>query len=114
MKFLDKHINNKKELINFWLGFDFDKILKHPKDGSEGLMIVLISVDESSKLVKNGSFDKLKEHNNNYIILYEVPNGNDSTSYKAFIDKIVRGFKVKLTQPQPWKAVGGIKRGGLV
>ena len=36
--------------VKFWSGLDIDEILKHPKDGTKGFMIVLINSVEEEKI----------------------------------------------------------------
>lgn len=51
---------NLKDKVTFYRGIDMDIISKHPKDGSNGMMVIFIE-NESTSL------------NNNYIILFKVP-----------------------------------------
>lgn len=97
MELLEKHTNNKKQDYTFWHGYDKEKIDKHPKDGSEGMMIVFIESDNLKEVNT--------EHNNAYLAFYEVPNG-----YNLW-DDLIRKFRQKFNQP--FKGLFGVKTGGL-
>lgn len=103
MTFLDE-INVSGEVIKFWKGFDLQVILDHPKDGKNGLMIVLIDSVESIKketerdllldsiLVgrKLEDFDNiLKNLNGSYLMLYQS-GGQDNILVSALKDKFIR------------------------
>lgn len=90
MTFLDKiFIGNIS--VEFWSGFDVDEILKHPKDGTKGFMIVLINSIEEEKIrfqrdsklrqifgEEGLDFDNLlSKLNNSYISLYQTRGENE-------------------------------------
>jgi hypothetical protein len=49
MIFLDE-IEVEKIVVKFWKGIDIEKISKHPKDGSDGFMIVLFDSIRQEKI----------------------------------------------------------------
>ena len=100
MNFLDEiTINNTQ--IKFWSGFDLQKILSHPKDGSSGLMVVLVeSIDSErvkfkrdTKINKILNFipeiefdDILSNLDNNFLALYQS-RGEDELLVKILKEK---------------------------
>lgn len=67
--------------VNFWYGLDLDRISKHPKNGSEGFMIILFdsfqqerldykisNIFENYEINFDDFFEKL---DNNYLLLYQ-------------------------------------------
>jgi hypothetical protein len=85
MIFLDEFKVNQ-HIIKFWSGFNLQTILKHPKDGSSGFLVVLVkSIDEERvkyqrdskinqiiNLQKGREFDDLLESiNNNWVMIYQ-------------------------------------------
>lgn len=88
--------------IRYYNGFDIDKILKHPKDGTKGVMVVffesieqeekkhnrneiIISLLESKKI--NNFIDIIDSLNNPYLMLYQT-HGYTDLVYKSIKNKI--------------------------
>lgn len=77
--------------VKFWSGFDIDEILRHPKDGTKGFMIVLINSVEEEKIKfqrdsklkqifgeKSLDFDNLLSNlDNSYLALYQSRGENE-------------------------------------
>lgn len=91
MNFLDEIVINNTS-IKFWSGFDIQRILKHPKDGTNGFMVVLVDSIESEKVKfqrecklneifnkkSEIDFDKLIEKlDNNFLALYQSRGENE-------------------------------------
>jgi hypothetical protein len=100
MTFLDE-ISVNNTVIKFWSGFDLKSILSHPKNGSEGFMIVLVeSIDtERIKFDRDLKLNKiLNQHSdlefddilskldNKYLALYQS-RGEDETLVKIIKEK---------------------------
>lgn len=100
MNFLDETIINNTK-FRFWSGFDLKEILSHPKDGSNGFMIVLVESIDSERLKFDRDLkinkildidpdlefdDILKELDNNYLALYQS-RGEDELLIKIIKEK---------------------------
>jgi len=112
MIFLDE-INASGEVVKFWKGFDIERVLDHPKDGKNGIMIVLIdSIDAIKRDMKINSifgdtkfedFDNILENlDNNYLMLYQSK-GEDDLIIKILKDKFTKSYQV-------WQPIAGIDR----
>jgi hypothetical protein len=101
MELIEETIINKCQ-VKYFKGFDLPKILNHPKDGSEGLMVVLFNsikqeelkytrhelilhLLESKKIEKFS--DILDNIDNSYLTLYET---------HGYTDIIYKSLKYKL------------------
>ena len=112
MTFLDK-INIQNIEVKFWSGFDLEQILNHPKDGTDGFMIVLVESIKKEKIKfqreskinqilgnKRIDFDSLLDNiNNNYISIYQSK-GEDELIFKI--------LKEKFDKTLDWKPIRGI------
>ena len=100
MNFLDEIIINNI-VIKFWSGFDLQSILAHPKNGSEGFMVVLIESIDSERIKFNRDIklnkilslntdlkfdDLLSELDNKYLALYQS-RGEDEILIKILKEK---------------------------
>ena len=86
------------ETWTFYRGYDEAIINNHPDNGDNGMMMVLI---ESKDLPKVNT-----EHNNNYVAIYETPNG--FKGHDSWIEAAVN----KLSAPSDsWAIITGGKRG---
>lgn len=101
MELIEETIVNKC-IVKYYKGFDIESILKHPKDGSEGMMVVFFnSIKEEetkhtrheliqhlleSKEIRQFS-DILDKLDNCYLALYET---------QGYTDIIFKSIKYKL------------------
>lgn len=77
--------------VRYYKGMDASKIINHPKDGTDGLMIVFLDSikEEKKKHIRNSkieeillskideSFDKIFELDNSYLIIYQTDGYTD-------------------------------------
>jgi hypothetical protein len=91
-----------KVTVRYYKGFDIDRILKHPKDGSDGMMVVFFnSIKEEETKYKRHQLiqylleskeisrfsDILDGFNNSYLALYET-HGYTDIIYKSIKNKL--------------------------
>lgn len=108
MTFLDE-IEVEKIVVKFWKGIDIGKISKHPKDGSDGFMIVLFDSVKQEKIDHKISsvlgdveidFDELiNTMNNNYVMLYQT---------NGLTDELISAIKKKFTIDYNWLPIAPI------
>jgi hypothetical protein len=107
-------------IVKFYNGVDFDKLIKHPKDGKEGFIFCFIenwvkevkSYNRELKLesiVNNSEFNEFKWDllENNYISVYQTSG--------IGIDVVYETIRCKLEKSQfpdqPWVPISGISNG---
>jgi len=100
MKLIEEFKTPFDTIVTFWEGYDIKKLEKHPKDGSKGMFIVFVKSVELKKNLKN---ELIKNFNNSYLAIYEVPDGIADYSER------IRIFKLKFSQ-RP-KNLFGVKGG---
>jgi hypothetical protein len=107
-------------IVKFYNGVDFDKLIKHPKDGKEGFIFCFIenwvkevkSYNRELKLesiVNNSEFNEFKWDllENNYISVYQTSGIGIDVVYET-----IRGKLEKSQFPdQPWVPIAGISNG---
>ena len=113
--------------IKFFDGVDFDLVIKHPKDGSDGFLIFFIESWENEVKIYNRNsrlesvLNNTKPENfthqnidNVYISIYQTSgstiNRTIESIYNIIRDKIE---KDNLLPNQPWVPVAGINKGKL-
>lgn len=101
MTLLEKSVTNGGYPIRYYSGIDIEKILNHPKDGSQGIIIAFFDSIETEKIkmrrrelinkildnYDDKTFDMLIENENPYVILYET---------QGYQDIIFRSVKQKV------------------
>ena len=107
-------------IVKFYNGIDFDKLIKHPKDGSKGFIFCFIenwikevkSYNRELKLesiVENLEFNEFKWDTleNNYISVYQTSG--------IGIDVVYETIRCKLEKSQfpdqPWVPIAGVSNG---
>ncbi len=113
MRLIEESIVNN-HIIKYYSGFDIDKVINHPMDGSNGMMVVFFDSIKNeeikhqrheiilnlleSKNIDNFS-DILTNLNNNYLCLYET-HGYTEIIYKSIKAKIevIRDYDFQFTE----------------
>jgi len=107
-------------IVKFYNGVDFDKLIKHPKDGKKGFIFCFIenwvkevkSYNRELKLesiVENLEFNEFKWDTleNNYISVYQTSG--------IGIDVVYETIRCKLEKSQfpdqPWVPIAGVSNG---
>jgi hypothetical protein len=101
MELIEESLINKHQ-VKYYNGFDLERIIKHPKDGSEGMMVVFfnsIKIEETkyrrhqlildileSEKIQNFK-EVLENLDNPYLTLYET---------HGYTDIIYKSIKLKL------------------
>jgi hypothetical protein len=106
--------------VKFYNGVDFDKLIKHPKDGSDGFIFCFIenwvkevrSYNRELKLeslVENVEFNEFKWDTleNNYISIYQTEGVGIDVVYETIRSKLEKSQ----FPDQPWTPIAGISRG---
>jgi hypothetical protein len=106
--------------VKFYNGVDFDKLIKHSKDGSEGFIFCFIenwvkevkSYNRELKLeslVENVEFNEFKWDTleNNYISIYQTEGVGIDVVYETIRSKLEKSQ----FPDQPWTPIAGISRG---
>jgi hypothetical protein len=106
--------------VRFYDGINFDDVIKHPKDGSNGLIIFFINkwVDEVSlynrdkkidSIINNSEFRKFESQDieNSYVSIYQVDGVGIEEMYKTIRKKIEN----KNFPNQPWESISGFDKG---
>jgi hypothetical protein len=106
-------------LIKYYEGIDFNIVLDHSKDGSEGMLIFFIEKwqnevnqwkrDNKIKKVLGDSYieGNISEIDNSYIAIYQSDGLSIQELYKIIRKKIECGTLID----QPWVPIHGIERG---
>jgi hypothetical protein len=109
--------------VKFYEGMDVDKLLNHPKDGSNGFIYCFIDnwVNEiktynrqrkiSSVIddIKYKEFEWDSEINNNYICIYQT----EGMLIKDVYETIRKKLDANQFPNQPWVPVSGIGKGAI-
>lgn len=102
--------------VKFYNGIDFDVVVNHPNDGSNGFIYFFIDnwVEEIKKHRRNNKIDSIIENSkifdpedieNNYIAVYQT-SGYTSEVYKTIREKVER----KILTNFPWLPIAGITK----
>ena len=113
MNFLDE-VDIQKLSVKFWSGFDLEQILNHPKDGSDGFMIVLVESIESERLKFQREYTINRIIGDNNLIDFDNLLDNVNNSFLAIYQSIgddqllVKILKEKFTKTLDWRPIRGI------
>lgn len=106
-------------LISYYEGIDFLKVHNHPKDGSDGLMIIFIenwqtesSLWRREQRINNILGEKLidfdiEDINNDYISIYQAENIGIELMYHTIKSKLENKKSIQ----DSWIPIGGIDSG---
>ena len=107
--------------IRFYDGIDFNEILNHAKDGSNGFIFCYIdswekevkSYERDSKLVyilNKSKFNKFKSEyiDNNYVSIYQLSNTKVETLHQIIKEKVINNQ----FHDHPWVPISGFSSGG--
>ena len=113
MNFLDE-VHIQKLSVKFWSGFDLEQILKHPKDGTSGFMIILVESIESERLKFQREHIINRIIGDNNLIDFDNLLDNVNNSFLAIYQSIgddqllVKVLKEKFTKTLDWRPIRGI------
>ena len=106
--------------VKFYEGINFDEVIKHSKDGSNGFIIFFIKrwTDEVhlynrdkkiESIINNSEFKEFESEDieNSYVSIYQVDGVGIEEMYKTIRKKIEN----KNFPNQPWEPVGGFDKG---
>jgi hypothetical protein len=110
---------NSGIVIRYYEGIDFNIVLKHPKDGSRGMLIFFIEKwqDEVIKWRRENKINKILGDNYIESNLYEIENNfiaiyqSDGVSTKEIYEVIRKKVESGNLPNQPWTPVNGIENG---
>lgn len=103
--------------IKFYEGIDFDMVINHPKDGSNGFIYFFIDSwkEEVKRNRRNEIIDSivddkhiskdLDEIDNNYICIYQT-SGETSRVYNTIREKVDRRILTNF----PWLPIAGVNK----
>ena len=120
MILIDEIVNNDIN-YRFYNGMDFDILIDHSKNGSDGFIICFIEnwVSEMKAYNRNKKIFSIldsielkkfewNEINNNYVIIYQIDCDIDiNIFYKIIKDKVLRNQPMDL----PYLSIDGIDKG---
>jgi hypothetical protein len=119
---LIEEVYKENTKIQFYEGIDFNVIMNHSKDGSDGFIYCFIDnwVEEVKKWERDSKINsiiynqKIEEFqseniNNNWICIYQTQGTDTITLYKVIKDKVVNK---NFTDHQPWVPISGFNKGG--
>lgn len=117
---LIEELKHGKNLIRFYEGCDFDKLVSHPKDGTNGFIICFIenwkneftSHNRQKKLNSLVSETKFKpfsweDINNNFISIYQTEGVGLELIYQTIRDKVIKNNLLDAA----WIPVNGFNSG---
>jgi hypothetical protein len=105
--------------IKYYEGIDFNLVLKHPKDGSKGMLIFFIEKwqNEVNQWKRDNKIKKIlgDEHvdnnlfeiDNNFVAIYQSDGLSIQELYKTIRNKIEFGNLPN----QPWIPISGVEKG---
>lgn len=106
--------------VKFFDGIDFNIIMKHPKDGSEGFIFCFIDNwstslkrwERDSKIksvINNEQFKKFKseELDNGYIAIYQLEGTEPGVLFEVIKEKVLN----KNFPEHPWIPISGLNKG---
>lgn len=109
MILVSEHIDESTKIpMKFYFGIDFDRVLSHPSDGSDGLMFCFFeNFEEECKKYKRESkinnilydnnIDNIDDIDNNYLMLYQTGEYQKQV-YESIRDKMIK-HSWKYTHP---------------
>jgi hypothetical protein len=117
---LIEEIPFQDNLIRFYSGIDFDRLIKHPKDGSDGFIFCFIknwknevnSHNRNSKLksiIEDINYEKFQWEsiNNDFISIYQTEGIGYDVVYRTIKNKIIN----QQFPDQPWIPINSISTG---
>lgn len=106
--------------VKFFNGIDFNVIMKHSKDGSDGFIFCFIEnwVTEVKKwereskinsVINNEQFEKFKseELDNGYIAIYQMEGTEPGILFEVIKEKVIN----KNFPEHPWISISGLNKG---
>jgi hypothetical protein len=107
--------------IQFYDGIDFNIVINHPKDGSNGFIFCFIDnwITEVKKwereskinsIISNDKFQKFKSESieNTWLSIYQTDGTDKMSLYKVIKEKVLN----KNFPEHPWIPISGINKGG--
>jgi len=101
---------DKGEMVIAYVGFDLEQIEAHPKDGSNGMMLVFIPEENR---IDQEEANAIRATNNNYLLIKEAYIENFKVDARAYALEYINKLDKIRNSEIPWLAVSGIKRGKL-
>lgn len=106
--------------VKFYEGINFDDVIKHPKDGSDGFIIFFINKwaeevhlynrdKKIDSIINNSKFREFESEDieNSYVSIYQVDGVGIEEMYKTIRGKIEN----KNFPNQPWEPINGYDKG---
>ena len=106
--------------VQFFNGIDFNIIMKHSKNGSDGFIFCFIDswISEVKKwereskidsVIENIDFEKFKSQDieNNYVAIYQLDGIECDVLYKVIREKVIN----KNFPEHPWIPISGVDKG---
>lgn len=106
--------------VRFYEGINFDEVINHPKDGSNGFIIFFINkwVDEVHSYNRDKKIESIvngepfkefesEDIDNSYVSIYQVEGVGIEEMYKTIRKKI----ESNSFPNQPWEPIDGIDKG---
>lgn len=117
---LIEEIEVDKNIVRFYKGVNFDKIIKHAKDGSDGFIFCFIDnwksevksynrVKKIESLIRNEIFSPFRWDSieNNYVSIYQTEGTNGETVYESIKEKVLNNRFPNM----PWFPISGLSTG---
>lgn len=102
---LIEEVDYKGTSVKFYSGVDFDKLLTHPKDGSDGFIYCFMNswVKEVQSYNRNNKLKSIIENkdysdfewesiDNNYVAIYQADGIDIDLLYKTIRDKVLQNY----------------------
>lgn len=106
--------------VSFYNGIDFDYLMNHPKDGSNGFIFCFIDnwVEEVKIWERESKIDSVltnelvkkfnsQDIDNNYIAIYQLEGTEPGVLFKVIKEKVLN----KNFPEHPWIPISGIDKG---
>jgi hypothetical protein len=106
--------------VQFFNGIDFNIIMKHSKNGSDGFIFCFSDIwisevkkwERESKIdsvIENIDFEKFKSQDieNNYVAIYQLDGIECDVLYKVIREKVIN----KNFPEHPWIPISGVDKG---
>ena len=106
--------------VRFFDGIDFNTIMNHPKDGSDGFIFCFIDNWVSSvkkwereskinSVINNDKFEEFKTEDldNNYISIYQLEGTETGVLFEVIKEKVLN----KNFNEPPWIPISGLNKG---
>lgn len=102
---LIEEVDYKGTSVKFYSGVDFDRLLTHPKDGSDGFIYCFMNswVKEVQSYNRNNKLKSIIENkdysdfewesiDNNYVAIYQADGIDIDLLYKTIRDKVLQNY----------------------